>query len=319
MSDESDTLANEVDDAPSAVLATRARSCSAEVQLAVDRFVAGKSSGPIAAMELLLATRDFEVATRALEVASGPRGAIDELASLLSAHVAGCSEIASMLRSGVDSWAASSSIEAGIEATRALFDASVSRSEEASVALYSLGSAKLLADATEEVVDMLAGWGVLERHRDALEIGCGIGRLLSPLASRLRSIVGTDISPKMIQAAERRTKAHRNVDVVLSSGRDLSASSSGSFDLVLAVDVLPYVARSGPTLVRCLFEEVRRVLRSGGDFVVFNFAYGAPRADLARDVETLAREAGLAMVRSDETPFRIWNAVGYQLRKDTLF
>lgn len=231
-----------------------------EIQGIVDRLSVGITSGPVAAMELLLVTHDLELAEQVLSGVSATPDTLAELRSLLSTHAKGCSEIASMLRSGVDSWAAAPTVESGIEATRALFDASVATSEESSVALYSLGSPALLAEATAEAVDVLDRWAVFDAGREALEIGCGIGRLLPPLSARLRAVVGTDISKGMIEAARRRTEALPNVRVLVSSGRDLSPATDASFDLVLAVDVFPYVARSGPDLVRRMFRETSRVL-----------------------------------------------------------
>ncbi len=115
-----------------------------------------------------------------------------------------------MIRQRLDSPELAANAEEGIERSRKLFDASVAQSEESSVALYSLGSPELLAAATDEVIGVLAGWGVLGLHRDALEIGCGIGRLMVPLCSRLRSVVGTDVSPGMIAAARRRLEGCSN-------------------------------------------------------------------------------------------------------------
>ena len=163
---------------------------------------------------------------------------------------------------------------------------------------------------------MLDDWGVLGLDRDALEVGCGIGRLMVPLASRVRSVVGTDISSGMIDAATRRLEGCSNASVRLSSGRDLSGFDSGSMDLVYSVDTFPYIVLSGHALVERHFREVRRVLRPAGDFVLFNYAYGRPREDVDREVLALARGAGLRVVRADESPFRIWNGNGWLMRRD---
>jgi SAM-dependent methyltransferase len=205
--------------------------------------------------------------------------------------------------------------EEGIERSRRLFDASVAESEESSVALYSLGSPELLAAATDEVIGVLQGWGVLGPHRDALEIGCGIGRLMVPLCARVRSVVGTDVSPGMIAAATRRLAGHPNASVQLTSGKDLSAFDSGSLDLVYSVDTFPYLVLAGHALVERHVREIQRVLRPGGDFVLFNYAYGRSREDANAEVLALAHAAGLQVVRADESPFRIWNGIGWLLRR----
>jgi SAM-dependent methyltransferase len=280
----------------------------------VSRYARGELSGPVAVMHLLLATEDVEEASRALADLSGPATAIDDLSTLLASNAAGCRTITEMLRAGLDSHEPAATVEAGIAATRALFDDSVARCETASVALYSLGSEPLLAAATAEVIRVLDSWGVLGSEREALEVGCGIGRLLRPLALRLRNVVGIDISDGMVAAARRRNAEVANVQVRSTHGRDLGDFSDSSFDLVLVVDAFPYIVRSGRQLARAMFAEVRRVLRPRGDLVICNYSYGQDRAADAREVTSSSDEVGLTVVRSDEAPFRLWDAIAYQLR-----
>ena len=281
----------------------------------VDRYLRGDVSAPIALMELLLATADAEAVARevrSLPSDAGPAGALRRLAA---EHAAGCSTIAAMLRTGLDSPTPAPSVDEGIARARRLFDDSVTKSEEASVALYSLGSPALLAAATDEAVAVLGAWGVLGGHRDALEIGCGIGRFLVPLASRLRSVVGVDVSPNMVDAARRRLTSVDNASVRLTAGRDLAAFGDGAFDLVYSVDAFPYLVLAGTALVAAQLREAARVLRPGGDVVIFSYAYGRSRGDDAREVRALGEAAGLCVVRSDETPFRLWNAAAFHLRR----
>ena len=177
---------------------------AADVQRIVDRYLRAEASAPMVLMELVQRTEDTEALARALTAVVGDPAKLRELGEHLDKNDAGCRTIVNMIRQGLDSPEIAPSAEEGIERSRRLFDASVAQSEESSVALYSLGSAELLAAATDEVVGVMEDWGVLGRGRDALEIGCGIGRLMVPLCSRLRSLVGTDVSSGMIAAAERR-------------------------------------------------------------------------------------------------------------------
>jgi cyclopropane fatty-acyl-phospholipid synthase-like methyltransferase len=220
-----------------------------------------------------------------------------------------------MIRQGLDSPEIAPNAHEGIERSRALFDASVRQSEESSVALYSLGSPELLAAATDEVVGVLDDWRVLGGDRDALEIGCGIGRLMVPLSSRVRSVVGTDVSSGMIAAATRRLEGIGNASVHVTTGEDLSEFGAASLDLVYSVDAFPYLVLCGHELVERHFREIRRVLRPGGDFVLFNYAYGRSREDADREVLAFAQRADLEVVRADASPFRIWNGIGWQLRR----
>jgi cyclopropane fatty-acyl-phospholipid synthase-like methyltransferase len=173
----------------------------------------------------------------------------------------------------------------------------------------------MLSAATEEAVRVFDAWGVLEAGRDALEIGCGIGRFLVALSPRLRSVVGIDVSANMIEAARRRLRQQDNARADLATGRDLSAFADRSFDLVFSVDAFPYLVQAGRPLVEAHFREVARVLRPGGDFVIFNYAYGRSRAQDCAEVRELAASAGYLVQRLDETPFRIWNGIGFHLRR----
>lgn len=286
-----------------------------ELQQIVDGFVRGTSSAPIALMELLLATEDVARTAAVLAQARGPAAALATLRALLDEHAQGCATITEMLHAGLDSSLPASSVDAGLAETRALFDDSVSRSPSASVALYSLGSEALLSSATAEVVEQLGAWAVLGADRDALEIGCGIGRLLGPLSQRLRTVTGIDLSPRMVEVARERSRQHPNVSVLETNGRDLGAFGDTTMDVVLAIDSFPYIVRAGMALVRTQLREAHRVLRPGGDLVILNYSYGHSRPDAAAEVNGLARESGFAVVQNDVAPFRLWNAIGYHLRR----
>src|SRR5689334_2867498 len=51
----------------------------------------------------------------------------------------------------------------------------------------------------------------LEKDASALEIGCGVGRLLVPLSLRVASVAGVDISPTMIEKSKDYTASRPNV------------------------------------------------------------------------------------------------------------
>jgi cyclopropane fatty-acyl-phospholipid synthase-like methyltransferase len=288
---------------------------TADIQRIVDRYLRCEASAQIVLMELVQFTEDTAALARALPTLAGEPARLRELARHFEDNEAGCRTIVRMIRQRLDSPEVAKDAEEGIERCRRLFDASVAQSEESSVALYSLGNPELLAAATDEVIGVLDDWGVLGRHRDALEIGCGIGRLMVPLCSRVRSVVGTDVSSGMISAATRRLEGLSNARVHLTTGQDLSEFDSGSMDLVYSVDAFPYLVLSGHALVERHFREVRRVLRPAGDFVLFNYAYGRTREQANGEVLALARSAELAVVRADEAPFRIWNGIGWLMRR----
>ena len=288
---------------------------AASIQHIVDRYLRCEVSASMVLMELVQHTEDTTALARALPTLAGDAAKLRELARHLADNEAGCRTIVRMIRQRLDSPEVAGDAEEGIERCRQLFDASVAESEESSVALYSLGNPELLADATDEVIGVMADWGVLGLRRDTLEIGCGIGRLMAPLSSRVRSVVGTDVSSGMISAARRRLAGYSNTSVRLTTGQNLSEFVSESMDLVYSVDTFPYLVLSGQALVERHFQEVRRVLRRGGDFVLFNYAYERSRANANSEVLALAHRAQLQVIRADESPFRIWNGVGWLMRR----
>jgi SAM-dependent methyltransferase len=287
----------------------------ADIQRIVDRYLGSEASAPMVLMELVQLTEDTAAIARALPTLAGEPARLRELARHLAENEAGCRTIVRMIRQRLDSQEVADDEEDGLQRCRKLFDASVAQSEESSVALYSLGSPELLAAATDEVIGVLEAWKVLGLHRDALEIGCGVGRLMVPLCSRVRSVVGTDVSSGMISAARRRLEGFSNASVHLTTGQDLSEFDPASIDLVYSVDAFPYMVLSGQALVERHFREIGRVLRPAGDFVLFNYAYGRPREDANCEVLALAHGAELQVMRADESPFRMWNGIGWLMRR----
>ncbi len=276
----------------------------------------GRMSAQVALMEMLIESKDGEAVSRLLRACeSSSPGAATRILALMEDNRAGCARIVAMLQSGVDSPPVGASVEEGVAFCKRLFDWSVRQSEEASVALYSLGSPQVLEAATGEIVDVLDGWGVLGETRRALDLGCGIGRLEQALSPRLGALCGIDVSSEMIQVARRRCASLPNVSLSECSGRDLRGWEDASFDLVFAVDSFPYLVQSGMPLVAAYFSETARVLRAGGEFVVLDFSYRQDDARDRADVASLARASGLDVVLDGVRPFRLWNGAAYRLRK----
>jgi SAM-dependent methyltransferase len=281
---------------------------------ALDACAAGALAPPLAAMRLLIAASDLGQARRVHERAvrradAEGQARLATVAALLEANPEAFGLVRAVARAVPHETAEGD----GLGRWSALFDAAVRISPEASVALYSLGNPEILAAATEEIVDVLAAWNVLGTNRDALDIGCGIGRLEAALAQRLRSIVGTDVSAEMLAVAGQRCADHPNIAFVQVSGRDLEPFADLSVDLLLAADSWPYLVLSGVAGRHA--EEAARVLRPGGDLVILNVSYRgddeADRADMAR----LAEAYGFTVRRAGERPFRLWDACAFHLRR----
>ncbi len=293
------------------------------------RCLGGTLSPVVAVMQMLIETEDAtavrtavdDVTARAASLSrsndSLVRDRVDELTQLMVDNAAGCDRVAEMLRSNMDSPDRARTVDDGIAFCERLFDWSVNQSEEASVALYSLGSPRLLDRATREIVTRLRDWGVTAIDRTVLDIGCGIGRLAVEVAPHVREIHGIDVSARMIEAAERRCRSLSNVRLLKSDGRNLGVFGDGLFDAAIAIDTFPYLYQSGESLVADYFSDIARVLRAGGDFVILNFSYrGDDEADKS-DVIRLALEHGFDVVTAGQRPFVMWDGLAFHMRRRT--
>jgi ubiquinone/menaquinone biosynthesis C-methylase UbiE len=96
-----------------------------------------------------------------------------------------------------------------------------------------------------------------------LDIGCGDGELALELKKRGATVVGIDSSSEMIAAAKARAE-RENTDVSFQLAKaEKLPFPDGQFDIVTAVTILCFVDDAAP-----VFQEVARVLRLGGRFVI---------------------------------------------------
>ena len=238
-----------------------------------------------------------------------------ETARLLHDHREGCERVADMLREHPDPATMSGPPEEVISTFRRFFDRSVTRNEEASIAAYSLGDPEVLSQVTDEIVSRLDEWELLDPGHRVLEIGSGIGRMQAALSPRVAEAHGIDISPKMVAAARKRCAGLPNVHFSLASGRDFAGFDNESIDIVLAVDSFPYVQQAGPVVVQRYFEETARVLKPGGEFVIFHYSYRDDMRADRQDVRRLCRETGFSLVMNGAQPFTLWDGVVFRMRK----
>jgi SAM-dependent methyltransferase len=293
----------------------------------IERYLAGAMSAPVALARLLIASGDAAAVREAVErvsrsaAASHPdrmdpiRDQLRALRTLLPEIDAGCARIGQVLRQELERTPSPSLPDQVIGRNRQRFDRFVAECEEASVALYSLGSPALLAAASAELVQMLQQWGVARPGRTVLDLGCGIGRVATQLAPLVGDVWGIDISPGMIAAARRRCAAVPNVRFGVCDGVDLGMFGDGSVDVVLAVDTFPYVVEAGDASATLHFREAHRVLRRGGDFVLINFSYRGDVAADRDDVQRLARAAGFEVLVCGTAPFELWDGVAFHLAR----
>jgi SAM-dependent methyltransferase len=141
------------------------------------------------------------------------------------------------------------------------------------------------------------------RCRRALEIGCGLGRLMRPLSAHVGEIHGIDVSDEMVRGARERLSNIPNAHVHQSTGADLAAFADESFDFVYSHAVFQHIPSR--EVIFGYLREACRVLAPGG---VFWFqANGAPGVTEAPDtwrgarigaqeIAGFARDAGMLLM-----------------------
>lgn len=95
----------------------------------------------------------------------------------------------------------------------------------------------------------------------ALEIGCGVGRLLMPMAYHFKQVVGLDIAPNMLALAQQYLDGLSNVKLALIENDKFVAADS-SIDYVFSVTVFQHIFYR--QVIQRYLAETRRVLRTSG-------------------------------------------------------
>ncbi len=116
-----------------------------------------------------------------------------------------------------------------------------------------------------DYVAWLGSWlglhGIEVPKGDALDFGCGIGRLTQALAPHFTSTTGVDISAPMIELARQKNRHGEAVRYVCNARPDLSVFADGAFAFVQTAIVLQHMR---PDYALSYIREFLRVLRPGG-------------------------------------------------------
>jgi ubiquinone/menaquinone biosynthesis C-methylase UbiE len=151
--------------------------------------------------------------------------------------------------------------------------------------------------------------GIPQRRDNALDFGCGVGRLTRALAGHFAQCVGVDISAPMLARAEELNRECERCRFVLNTSDDLSKFEPGSFDLVYSKYVLQHLP--GRAVVRAYVSEFMRVLRPGG-LLVFQLPSKIgllhrlqPRRRLYALLRRLGFDERMLLERLELTPMRM--------------
>ncbi len=95
----------------------------------------------------------------------------------------------------------------------------------------------------------------------ALEVGCGVGRLLRPAAKKFGRVVGFDVSQRAVDKARELLGLTPKIELLVGSGIDLQPVPDGSIDFVWSFAAIT----SMPTeVIASYLRDIRRVLKPTG-------------------------------------------------------
>jgi SAM-dependent methyltransferase len=103
----------------------------------------------------------------------------------------------------------------------------------------------------------------------ALDFGCGVGRVLLPLARRCRTVVGVDVSDGMLQRARERFESQGLSNGKLVKGDDQLSGVTGSFDLIHSFIVFQHIT---PERGYVITDRLLKLLKADG-VGVLHFVY----------------------------------------------
>ena len=144
-----------------------------------------------------------------------------------------------------------------------------------------------------------------------LEIGCGIGRVLKPLAPYFKELVGVDVSSEMIAQSKIWLADHPHITTYETSGVDLQEFPHNRFDLVYSYVAFQHMPR--PVFDRYL-GEIHRVMTPNG-YLAFQLPIGhlqdAPLEDTIgirsypiQEIEEILGRNGLGFLNPISSDFK---------------
>jgi len=153
------------------------------------------------------------------------------------------------------------------------------------------------------------------RPFQVLDYGCGVGRLLAPLAKRSRAVVGVDISAAMLEEAKENCKRDGVASVRLLHYDELGVLQPASFDLVHSFIVFQHIPVARGELI------LRRLLNLiaeggvGAIHLTYHDSALAARSLLWRSLKSVSRHlelvhglSNLIRRRPFSTPFMEMNS-----------
>ena len=114
----------------------------------------------------------------------------------------------------------------------------------------------------DQLIDQLFADVLLKPGARLLDYGCGVGRLVRPLASRGCHIIAADVSPKMLNHCAAYCAGLEGIDYVLSDGWGVANVPAASIDGAYSLYVFQHMP--SVAMARAVLADIHRVLRPGG-------------------------------------------------------
>lgn len=116
-----------------------------------------------------------------------------------------------------------------------------------------------------------------------LDVGCGIGRMIRPMASHFECVSGVDVSGEMVSEGRHWLRNIENANVFENNGIDLKLFESSEFDLVYSGIAFQHMPRE---VFGNYLPEINRVLKPNG-FLEFQMYVGVYRDPPIEDTLTV--------------------------------
>lgn len=156
---------------------------------------------------------------------------------------------------------------------------------------------------------------VIEKHfgdirlGDALDYGCGVGRITFALAKRYDHVRGLDIAPAMLAEAraEQTRRACARTDFALSDAPD--AMKTNSYDLIHSYIVMQHIPEA---VGRKIIDKMVGALRPGGIGAI-HLTYGDSKGGLGMALRTFIKNTIPLRIAANIATGRKWNYPAMQM------
>lgn len=104
-----------------------------------------------------------------------------------------------------------------------------------------------------------------QQFASGLDIGCGAGLSTRALKAICTNVIGTDISPEMINVAKEVCAQDKNITYLVSSAENLSLENK-KFDIVTAAGAIQWIDRD------IFLSNMNKIARKNGYLLIYDFA-----------------------------------------------